>query len=221
MLLHAVWVHLLVARRIGFCAKGRVEGGNDMVQILAGIRVVRGSCPGDSTELLLFAQQLRMQRPGAKWCALISPLSAFLPVCFYSKGGERSAAMCVCWYLCCVQQCVSALELKGDPSFGAAPGWVGGAEPVAWCDGHAAVLCHRLKASLLHLEWASKQCALFGPLLFEIVCYCVLFLISYVFLMPVVTAACLPAFSMQLSQARGSSLCSGLWVTPLTPAGFS
>lgn len=52
MLLHAVWVHLLVARRIGFCAKGRVEGGNDMVQILAGIRVVRASCPGDSTELL-------------------------------------------------------------------------------------------------------------------------------------------------------------------------
>lgn len=107
--------------------------------------------------------------------------------------------MCVLVPVLCAAVCVSALELKGDPSFGAAPGWVGGAEPVAWCDGHAAVLCHRLKASLLHLEWASKQCALFGPLLFEIVCYCVLFLISYVFLMPVVTAACLPAFYMQLS----------------------
>lgn len=108
MLLHAVWVHLLVARRIGFCAKGRVEGGNDMVQILAGIRVVHASCPGDSTELLLFAQQLRMQRPGAKWCALISPLSAFLPVCFYSKGG-RGVQPCVCAGTCAVCSSVCLL----------------------------------------------------------------------------------------------------------------
>lgn len=33
-----LWVHLLVVRRVGFCAKGRAEGGNVTVQILAGVR---------------------------------------------------------------------------------------------------------------------------------------------------------------------------------------
>lgn len=74
--------------------------------LLVSGRVVRGSCQGDSMELLLFSQQLRVQRPGAKRCALISLLSAFLPACFYSREERRSAAMCVPVPVLCAAVCL-------------------------------------------------------------------------------------------------------------------
>lgn len=100
-------VHLLVVRRIGFCAKGRVEGGNDTVQILAGIR-------SSSMWFLLMRLHGAPVFPTAQgaeaWCKVMcsdfSPLC--LPTCvlLQQRGEEECSWVCAGTCAVCSSVCV-------------------------------------------------------------------------------------------------------------------